>query len=586
MKILKRTHVLLLACVLIVGLGNEHLYSQGDSANLWQDAIKLYEASRDDDAYSSALKKHEEIREIISTITHDHPTSIVAKTIRDGAARIGPYSVDEFENILIPKTTALALAESDMLECAYYLTKLIPDEYGWNPEKKAGSLLGVACAYGEVGNIEKHSKVLSESVNFINSIHPDLKDWALCGVRTNFTYRDKKYDDIFDLFRLSGQDMIRYMGEIHLIDWFFEIGQRDSARVAADRALQNEKYKSRYLEIVDILVKNGEYQKASEICNKTNVLDAAIQNCTQRKYPNKLLTVSSLYAKLGDFEKAIEISNRLKTKHWLGLKKPPRYEIKNKAQALKTIAVEYAKDGRFEDAIKLAKSICNRRWFGLAKADRVEKSQKSYALREIALLYAEGGSFEDALKTARSIGYVDTRTKTLGKIAVLCFEENPDMSREILSQAVDVIQDLDDKYRVAIIKTYAEIALAYIKISEIEKSKEIIKTIEKTFLPDADKKIMQGLFHDVAVEYAKLGDCQMVEKVLQHTHDPVTIREVALGYAENGRWIETLEIIVKNGDYAYKADLLADIGVKFHKTSAAPSDELQQLLHDVICQTE
>nr|MBC8342915.1 hypothetical protein [Bacteroidota bacterium] len=96
MKILKRTHVLLLACVLIVGLGNEHLYSQGDSANLWQDAIKLYEASRDDDAYSSALKKHEEIREIISTITHDHPTSIVAKTIRDGAARIGPYSVDEF----------------------------------------------------------------------------------------------------------------------------------------------------------------------------------------------------------------------------------------------------------------------------------------------------------------------------------------------------------------------------------------------------------------------------------------------------------------------------------------------------------
>jgi tetratricopeptide (TPR) repeat protein len=457
-----------------------------DANRLFSNASQLLQSAQETEktSYSDAFKLYREALDKLEGIIKEYPASKLVAELRQGQVKIGPYTLAEFQQSVIPKAKRKAQAEEDPLACAVFVAKTREDQERQRNIKpsivvdailkylelkqydqalqvarilryaddKAETLAEIASRYAQAGQEEKASDILWEAFQIARTIENDYyKDVALNKIALEYT----------------------------------ELGQCDQALQAA-KAIRDG---SVYLVGIDAKIA-GKYMELKKKGEAFQVLSQALEIAkTLRASWEKggaLAEVASKYAELGQYGQAVEIAKSIEY-------------LSDRYKALIAIAVLYAEAGQYEQAMGVAKII-------------EDDSFSSIALEKIAMKYTEMAEYDQALQVAKTIKYLPTKVKTLADIALKFAETGQKkQAMDILSEASATAAMIEDSYNKA--HEYCELSSKYAQVGEREYAVKIlndtfpiVRTIKEDYKPDVLVELVN--------RYAEVADKDKIEEML------------------------------------------------------------------------
>jgi len=138
-----RCFSMVLAIVALVGCGGPDAFMTEASA-LAEAALQQDKARN----YESALARREQALALLARIELDHPSSDAARSIKRGAARVGPHPVAEFRETIVPRSRLTVRAMSEPAACAVHLAATIKEAAARDRASSAvAAVLGAEAAH-------------------------------------------------------------------------------------------------------------------------------------------------------------------------------------------------------------------------------------------------------------------------------------------------------------------------------------------------------------------------------------------------------------------------------------------------------
>jgi len=177
--------LLAVATVVVVFRGLFDPEARADS--LFAEANRLFELAQkaEGESYVEALKFYKGVLSRIEKITTFYPSTKVAGELVRGEARVGSYTIEEFntefKEKVIPQMTVKAEAEESPLACALLVARTIEDA-----NNKAWSLAEIAGAYAKAGQYDQALQVaatIATAVSQARALAETASQYAQAGQR-------------------------------------------------------------------------------------------------------------------------------------------------------------------------------------------------------------------------------------------------------------------------------------------------------------------------------------------------------------------------------------------------------------------
>ena len=356
------------------------------SNKLFNEAVQLVESAQEVEktSFSDALKFYTEALKKIKKIQSKYPSTLMAKELISGEARIGPFTITKFKEVVVPRAKMKVDAVENPLAFALFVVETIKDSEKSRRLANIGMrLANIASAYAKGG---QYDKALQISEKITNSF-----DKAMAWVFISMAY--------------------------------IEVNQKDKAFEILSQALQITKTMEPYSKVRTMGELAGTYAEAGQKDKASEILSQALQVAKTMKYSQTkdrlLVEIAGAYAKAGQYDKALQIADKIEVAHPF-------------VSALADISVTYAKAGQYDKALQLAEKIM------------VEYSNiKARTLAEIAVIYAKTGQCYQALQLAKTIIYSDIKPVALIRIGVAYAEVSPEIDERTNKILHKIIRELE-----------------------------------------------------------------------------------------------------------------------------------------------
>ncbi len=436
----KSLYYFLVACLTIILLAG--CSTPDEKANkLFVEASELIKSAQEveETSYVDAFKLYEKSLTKLERITSKYPSSQLAVEIAQGKAKIGPYSIQSFRDVVLPLARRKAEAEQDPKVCAIFVAETMA---------YVGSK---TIALSEIAGKYTAAKQFEQALLVARTIQDDtVKASVLAGISNKVSeagQKEKAIEILSEALRI-----IKYDKAFALV---VKVGQKEKAleiileTLQAARIIEDPDAKATALFEVA-----GKYFEVGEKGKATEILSEALQTArTIESYSGKasaLVDIAGKYAEMGQFDKALRVARTIESYYM-------------KASALAEIAGEYAKAEQFDQAIQVARAIKGyyRDYF------------KASALAEIVGEYARSGQFDQALQVARTIKEDFWKAFALTKIA----EEFARAGQ--FDQALQIARSTENSFFKA--SASVKIADEYAKVGQFDQALQVAKTIKDNF---------------------------------------------------------------------------------------------------------
>lgn len=397
--------------------------------------------------YQRALAKAEEI-------TTRYATSLLAGKLRVGEAKIGPYTLTELRDVVVPRAEMKAQAESDPLACALLVANTIPNS------SRASAVADIAVAYDEAGRYDQILRLVkttrdSESNSWMVSaltsrylqagqydqalgvanVIEDAarKEWALDWIRREAVARGH-YNRAFAIVALlrSKAGLL-----VSIASAYAQEGKREQVAKVLLQALEathtlEDPFKERMLrEIAHEYAAVGLYERALEV---TALIAESLLKA------DVLAAIVSRQAEAGHYDAALQLADTIEDGF-------------AKYKAFLSIADRLAHAGhkaRAADVLRSALAVSHTVDVARLRARRMSFSPRPYetiapglvdsfqveATAEIAGRYVALGQLDRALQLAHTVGDVQAERHVLTTMARRYIEGVPDEQAQRIVEAI------------------------------------------------------------------------------------------------------------------------------------------------------
>lgn len=489
-------------------------------------------------SYTAAFKLYNKAIAKINNITGKYSSSEIALKLFKNQLKVGPYPFLEFKEEIIPRAKLRAEAESNPLACSFYAINLLDTIQFEDKLKvtKAAKLAEISTKFSGKWQFGKAALILNEGNKIVETIYSD-------------SYKVR-------------------------------------ALVAMAQALETA----------------GKRKKARQLLQQATTI---VKTISQSERPDALLKLVSAFCMIGQFKSAEALITQLNTSKrnnaWSiiaqnyakkGKLRTARKTAENieddnlQAETFQVIIAQTAAAGRFEKAEQLVSKInsLNTSWIVKALADIAFHAGKD-GKRDLAVSY-----FEQAIKTANQFeSYELTQKLSVLNYIAFRFIELKDKNNavQILKSNSESAKNLSEFNRA---EAFAEIAVAYSQIGEVEKALELISsyvpdylsinirgaTLAKLALQYADKHQFQKAF-DLADQIAS-------ETTLPELNRASVMSRIAIHAAEDGYYQTALKIAENINSSFYKPWTLGEIALKLSEKRFyfSKRQEMKKYLHQII----
>ena len=146
------------SCCFVSSREANKLFAQAE--DLLEKAQKAEEIS-----YSDALGLYRDALAKLDSLTASYESTRIARKLLRGDAQIGPYTLDELKNVVVPSIEKKAGAEHDPDACMVYVIGSMEDA-----EDRARAAMAAAGYHEEAGRRGRAAELLSEALETVKAI--------------------------------------------------------------------------------------------------------------------------------------------------------------------------------------------------------------------------------------------------------------------------------------------------------------------------------------------------------------------------------------------------------------------------------
>lgn len=489
-------------------------------------------------SYVSAFKKYKNAIARLNNITDKYSSSDIALKLFNNQLKIGPYPFLEFKEEVVPQAKLRAEAENDSLDCAFYAVNLM-DTIPYDDKlkvMKAAKLTNISILYTKNWRFRKAAATLSEAKKIVATI----------------------YSDTFKIGALTEMAQI-----------LEKVGKKKEARQLLDQALalvktipQNSRPEA-FHKLLTTYCLIGDFETAANLINGFQATNSDQANAI----------ISQHYAREGKLKSALDTAEKIKDDNL-------------QAETLRVIVENYAAKGRYEKAGELA-----------LKINPSQLVWKAKALADIAFYAAQDGKkeiaasyFNEAERTAALFESFELPQKlsVINYITLRFIEiQDQENTRRLLKSSFAEAIKLPEFNRA---EAFADIAVAYGRLGELEKAMELVKLYIPSFLSldiRGNTLAELALFYAENQQYPKaleLANQVAAETTLPEVNRASVLSEIAIIAAKAGDLQTGLEITRQIDCSFYKPWTLGEIALQLpcHHYPLFNNGKNKGLLHQII----
>lgn len=285
-----------------------------------REAIRLVEAAQEAEktSYSEALKLYKDALAEVEKIQAEFPPSLSEAKIAEDEDKIGPFTITELKETVIPGAQMKAEAEGSPFACALLVAGKIQDAYN-----KVCSLTEIAVGYAGARQKDKASQLLSQAVEVAKTIEDTpAKAVALAEIATGYA----KVGEMGESVQVSFQavEATKRMEDVsrraqvllEIAGKYAEAGQRKETSDLLPQVLEVaetiEDTSARaqvLLGIAGRYVELRERDKASRVLGQA--FEAAKRSGDARAQAGVLPGIASRYVETKEYDKALEVAKTI-----------------------------------------------------------------------------------------------------------------------------------------------------------------------------------------------------------------------------------------------------------------------------------
>lgn len=401
----------------------------GCNSSLDQDALRLAEATRlveqgremERASYADAATFYQEALEKTEAFVARQPVAPLARSVARDEQRIGPYTLTELREHILPLTRQKAEAEESPLACALLLARTTKDA-----SQRAKFLTDIAKTYAQLGQPEKIHAIVQNAGDaahhFLGALFEfyfatkqyqqawtlaqgiedeEVKDWAVEWIAHEHT-KSGRLEEAFQAARSIEDPPLQAETLAAIVDAYTSVGQ---AALSVDwggwKAVSQWSIPRSpdrwYLPVYD-------REKVNEVLHLAQQSIEAVEEFTPKM--NLLAALARGYVAAGDYDQALHIVTKLRASEL-------------KAKVITAVAARQASTGQRAPAIALLGQAVN-----LGKTV-LDPPTRTGILKEVARAYVNAGddhaalqlaaAFKDPLARAEVLAFVVRRQAVCGQ---------------------------------------------------------------------------------------------------------------------------------------------------------------------------
>lgn len=418
--------------------------------------------------------------------------------------RVGPYTLDALQNVVIPSVTAKAEAERSPLACALFLTQGLPET-----AHKAQILEQIGLAYLELGQDDRAVRA-TQLINDIPRRANMLERLARRAIRAGRAEQGLRFArQIVTAHALFGVELLT-----ELALQYVSRGQYAQALKVAYGAGKASSSAWVLTEIARMLTHPDQQATALAILDQAAELAQTVSDTSLKSLV--LGQIGRTYARLGHSDRALQTALRMR-------------EFRQRTNLLVAIAQAAVEAGEPERVAGLIQHL---------QASPARPFRIAQALTEIAEKQLEFGLAEraqDVLSTAHHVAAAidapSQRAGVVGRIALGYLEAGQTNTAHALVQTIpDPGQRLD---------AVVQLALGQVEAGDLESARQIAETM-------TDRIRRAAIEESLALSYLNRGELQQARQLAQAIQAPgprtEALGHVARSYLELGQITPALHL--------------------------------------------
>lgn len=517
--------------------------------------------------YSDAFTFYQEALAKAETITARYPSSQLATQLAQGEVRIGPYTITELKDTIVPQAQMKAEVEESPLACALLVASRIPPStliVGTDEVLDARPEV-VAKIVDKYAQAEQCTQVLQ--VARMTGV-PFPKDWMFTEIAHKCAAAGQ-YDQAFKAATTLENAYTKATALAEIANSYAQAGQKEKAVEMLSQSLQIAgTLKDNTALLTEMARKSaqvGQYDQAVQIAK--TIEDGHVR-------ADLLVEIAFECVRAGQYTQAYAVARELED------------DVPSKGNVLAEIVRKYVKVGQYDQALQVANTIPH-------------PYTKASVLAEVANKYMEAGQEEKAAEILLPVLQAANTQSAYFRVATLVAVASTytavgqkEKALELLSQALQVANSVGDTPGVFPSNATAleAIAGAVAEAGLYDQALEIADTIKGTSFPVAPQ-----VFLGVVYKYAAAGQYDRAVEVAEAAIQEVPSKTMALveiagkcieaGQKEKAveiasRALQVAQAIEDDSFRIWKLDEIADIYTKADQREKA-AEPLSQALQVV-----
>lgn len=395
---MKPRSLLLIVCVLSSTFGSGCGSSEGETTRLKAEAASLIAQGQEAEktSYTEAVALYQEALTKAEAIVEQHAAAPLTQKVAASEERIGPYTLSELRDHVLPLVRQKAEAEESPLACALLLAQTTK-----NPLQKTNLLSDIAKAYALLGQHDKVREIIQ---------HAGDADYEVLDAILTWYFTAEQYAQTWAVVLGIEEEELKNWAAEWLALRYIDRGQPDEALRAVREIADPDTKADTLIKIADAYTEDGQRALAVEWGGWQGVDQWTVPHSPQRMcfFPaskEKARELLQLARKAADSIEEFTPKTERLVAIALGYNAAEDYDqvrqivtllraVEVKAKVLTSLAFRFAATGQREAALavlehveKLGKTI-------------VDPSVRTILLKEVARAYLTAGAEQSALRLA------------------------------------------------------------------------------------------------------------------------------------------------------------------------------------------